>query len=100
MEKYQEYLKYCEEFEKENGRKYTISFEEWSQLYTYTMNMVAEEINYMFESYLNKEEYNPPKGKTDFDEQARLLTREVSTNYFQSMRGEIEEEMKIRMGEI
>lgn len=100
MEKYQEYLQYKEEFKKENGRELTITFDEWSKLHDYTFSMVAEEIQYMFESFLNGEEYNPPKGKTDFDERARLLTREVATNYFQSMKEEIEEEMKIRMGEI
>lgn len=99
MEKYQEYLQYKEEFKKENGRELTITFDEWSKIHDYTFSMVAEEIQYMLESFLNGEEYNPPKGKTDFDERVRLLTREVTANYFQNMREEIEEEMKIRMEE-
>lgn len=91
MEKYQEYLQFKEEFKKENGRELTITFDEWSKIHGYVFNMVAEEIQYMFESFLNGEEYNPPKGKTDFDERARLLTREVASNYFQELRDEMEQ---------
>ena len=100
MEKYQEYLQFKEEFRLENGRELHISFDEWSRVRDYTYNMVAEEIQYMFKAFINGEEYNPPEGKTDFDSRARLLTREVTANYLQGMRDEIEAEMKIRMGEI
>lgn len=99
MNEYKEYLQYKEEFKKENGRELTITFDEWSRVRDYTYNMVAEEIQYMFKASINGEEYNPPEGKTNFDSRSRVLTREVATNYFQSMREKIRRN-KVKIGEI
>ena len=80
-EKYEQYLKQSEQMAQEMGRAPTVTFEEWLRLQEYCEAMVKEEIEYMINCAAKGEEYNPPAGKTPFDDWARKMTREFAVEY-------------------
>ena len=64
----------------------TITFEEFVSMKEYCENMIKEEIEYMISSAAKGEEYNPPAGKTPFDDWARKMTREFAAEYVEKTR--------------
>lgn len=76
---YAEYLTYKVQYP-------TITFEEFVSMKEYCESMIKEEIEYMISSAAKGEEYNPPAGKTPFDDWARKMTREFATEYVEKTR--------------
>lgn len=80
---YAEYLTYKVQYP-------TITFEEFVSMKEYCESMIKEEIEYMFAAALKGEEYNPPKGKTSFDEWVRGYTRQLAMEWCKGIKEEIE----------
>lgn len=71
---YTEFLKYKVQYP-------TITFEEFVSMKEYCESMIKEEIEYMINCAAKGEEYNPPAGKTPFDDWARKMAREFAIEY-------------------
>lgn len=71
---YAEYLTYKVQYP-------TITFEEFVSMKEYCESMIKEEIEYMINCAAKGEEYNPPAGKTPFDDWARKMAREFAIEY-------------------
>lgn len=77
---YTEFLKYKVQYP-------TITFEEFVSMKEYCESMIKEEIEYMINCATKDEEYNPPAGKTPFDDWARKMAREFAIEYVEKNKG-------------